>query len=216
MSIQRRILVVEDEPLLRNLLVSLLKASQFDAHSAANAAEAIKLAKKIDPDLALVDIDLGDGPNGINFSKILTDTNPGVAVVFLTHIADPRLLGISDNEMPKNYAYLLKSKMEDPGVLVSVIESALRDEVTREQQDNRQPNHPFTKLSKSQLDVLRLLAAGLSATQIAERRGTSARAVRNIITRACLAAGIEHDSEANARLLAVREYIRFAGIPSDG
>ena len=182
--------------------------------SAANVAEARKVANDADPDLALIDIDLGDGPNGIDLAKILEDSDKGIAIVFLTHIADPRLLGISKSQMPKNYAYLLKSKMSDPKSLVQVIEKVLRDEVSPSIQENLNPNHPFTTLSRPQLEVLKLLATGLTATQIAEQRGTTPRAVRNIISRACIAAGIDATDSVNNRLLAIREYIRFAGIPS--
>jgi DNA-binding NarL/FixJ family response regulator len=215
MEIQRTVMVVEDEPLLRKLLVDLLTNAAFNTCAAASAAEARKVAKLNDPDLALLDIDLGDGPNGIDLAKILSDSNQGVAIVFLTHLADPRLLGVSKAQMPKNYAYLLKSKMNDPEALIAVIEKVLRDEVSPQLQDNLTPQHPFTALSKSQLEVLRLLASGLTATQIAERRGTTARAVRNIINRACLAAGLASEEDNNSRLMAIREYIRFAGIPSD-
>lgn len=208
-------MVVEDEPLLRKLLVDLLTSAGFKTCAAASAAEARKVAKLNDPDLALLDIDLGDGPNGIDLAKILSDSNQGVAIVFLTHLADPRLLGVSKTQMPKNYAYLLKSKINEPEALIEVIEKVLRDEVTPQLQENLTPDHPFTSLSKSQLEVLRLLASGLSATQIAERRGTTARAVRNIINRACLAAGLASEEDNNSRLMAIREYIRFAGIPSD-
>jgi DNA-binding NarL/FixJ family response regulator len=215
MDIQRRVMVVEDEPLLRKLLVDLLTSAGFNTLAAASAAEARKVAKGHDPDLALLDIDLGDGPNGIDLAKILTESNPGVAIVFLTHLADPRLLGVTKAQMPKNYAYLLKSRVNEPDALVAVIEKVLRDEVTPQLQENLTPDHPFTTLSKSQLEVLRLLASGLTATQIAERRGTTARAVRNIINRACHAAGLDSDDDSNSRLMAIREYIRFAGIPSD-
>jgi DNA-binding NarL/FixJ family response regulator len=214
MDIQRTVLVVEDEPLLRQLLAERLSVAGFNVASAANVAEARKVANDADPDLALIDIDLGDGPNGIDLAKILEDSDKGIAIVFLTHIADPRLLGISKNQMPKNYAYLLKSKMSDPKSLVQVIEKVLRDEVSPSIQENLNPNHPFTTLSRPQLEVLKLLATGLTATQIAEQRGTTPRAVRNIISRACTAAGIDATDSVNNRLLAIREYIRFAGIPS--
>lgn len=209
-------MVVEDEPLLRQLLVDLLTKSGFSVSSASSVAQARKVAWASDPDIALIDIDLGDGPNGIDLSNILIESNKGVAIVFLTHLADPKLIGISKRQMPRNYAYLLKSRVAEPEALVSVIEKALREELDQDLQENLRPEHPFTGLSKAQLEVLRLLASGLSATQIAERRGTSARAVRNIVTRACVAAGIDSSKESNARLVAIREYIRFAGLPSDG
>ncbi|MEY4981097.1 MAG: hypothetical protein RL174_435, partial [Actinomycetota bacterium] len=54
----RKILVVEDEPLVRSLIASKLTADGFWVASAATAAEARRLAESTEPDLALLDIEL--------------------------------------------------------------------------------------------------------------------------------------------------------------
>jgi DNA-binding NarL/FixJ family response regulator len=59
-----------------------------------------------------------------------------------------------------------------------------------------------------------MLAEGKSNQQIAAARGTTLRAVENLVTRAITAAGIDAESKTSARVIAVREFIRIAGLPS--
>ncbi len=70
-KVERKILVVEDESLLRNLIANLLESEGFLVQSAGSAVEAKRVAKLFDPDLALLDIELGDGPNGLDLAESL-------------------------------------------------------------------------------------------------------------------------------------------------
>jgi DNA-binding NarL/FixJ family response regulator len=214
MDIPRRVLLVEDEPLLRELLAEMLVREGFETHTAANTVDARRVAEEIDPDVALLDIELGPGPNGLDLANILEQLYPGVAIVFLTHLPEPGLIGFPTANLPKSFAYIDKSRITNSHTLVEAIESALRDEVPLKHQDHLTAEHPFADLSKSQIQVLKLLASGLSVAQIAELRGTTARAVRNVIARAILACGITATDESQSRALVVREYIRYAGIQS--
>jgi DNA-binding NarL/FixJ family response regulator len=211
MSIQRSILVVEDDPLLRSLLASKLAADGFMVATAANAAEAKTQAKKVDPDLAVLDIELGDGPNGLELSQMLSAMNQGIAFVFLTNLPEPKLIGLDSKKIPKSAAYLQKGRMLDPKLLSEAIEAALREKVGSEFRHDKTAKHQFSALSRSQLEVMRLLASGLSPNQIAEQRGTTVRAVRNLLARALQAAGLSENLEGNARAIAIREYLKVAG-----
>jgi DNA-binding NarL/FixJ family response regulator len=115
--------------------------------------------------------------------------------------------------MPKNVAYLLKQRLADPNLLKDAIEAALRENVGLEFRDDLKPTHPLVNVSRTQLDVLRMIAKGYSNQQIAEARGTTLRAVENLVNRAIAAAGIDVKSKTSARVIAVREFIRVAGLP---
>lgn len=211
MAIQRSILVVEDDPLLRNLLASKLAAEGFLVATAANASEAKSQAKKVDPDLAVLDIELGDGPSGLELARILSSQQSGIAFVFLTNLPEPKLLGFDSKEIPKSAAYLQKGRMLDPKLLGDAIEAALREKVGAEFRHDKTANHAFSSLSRSQLAVMRSLAQGLSPNQIAEQRGTTVRAVRNLLARALQSAGLGDHPEGNARAIAIREFLKVAG-----
>jgi len=212
-TFDRKVLVVEDESLLRGLIMTALESDGFVVRGAANAAEARSIADDFDPDVALLDIELGNGPSGIDLSMVLRKTNPEIALVFLTHIPEPRVVGIDNKAIPRNAAYLVKDRVAEPGMVKSAIEAALRDRVGREFRDDKR-THQLSEVSRSQLEVLKLVALGRSNTEIAESRGTTVRAVENLVKRALEAAGI-NSGEGNTRVVAAREFIKVAGLPHD-
>lgn len=215
MTISRSVLVVEDEALIRNLIASQLRNEGFEVHTASSAAEARKVAETSDPDLALLDIELGFGPTGIDLATILRKQDPGIAIVFLTHLPEPKLVGIDNRTVPKNAAYLVKDRISDPGELTRAIEAALRDRVTDDMRVFKNASSRFSKVSRSQLQVIQAIAEGASNQDIAEQRGTTVRAVENLIKRAFESAGLltadNLDSRVNLRVAVAKEYLRAIG-----
>jgi DNA-binding NarL/FixJ family response regulator len=209
---QRSVLVVEDEPFIRALVAEKLRNDGFRVHTADSAREARRITDAEDIDVVVLDIDLGDGPNGLDFAVAMDKLHPAMALVFLTHIAEPKMLGLDVKSVPKHAAYLLKSRVSDPGVLNQAIEAALREKVGPEFRDDLSPSHALMNVSKTQFEVLRMIAKGYSNQQIAAERGTSLRAVENLVNRAVASAGIDVKSKTSARVIAVREFIKAAGL----
>ena len=208
-----QVLIVEDEPLVRGLLASTLEAEGFELRKAANASEARQVCEGFSPDVAILDIELGEGPSGIDLSHILRMQFPKVGLVFLTHIPEPRVIGIENRNIPKNAAYLRKDSLADTGVIRQAIEAVARDRVVKHFRDDKTKEHKLTNVSRSQLDVLRMVALGLSNHEIAAQRGTTVRAVEHLVKRAFAAAGVETDAPGNARVAAARRFISVAGMP---
>ena len=77
----RRVLIVEDEPLIRMLVLSLLESGGFTAMGAGTASEAINALAGFDPDALLVDLDLGEGPGGVEVLTYAERTTPWVALL---------------------------------------------------------------------------------------------------------------------------------------
>lgn len=209
-----RVLVVEDEQLLRGLIVAQLRTAGFTVADAGGASEARSLAKTFEPDFAVLDIDLGGGPSGLVVAEALSNEFPQLGIVFLTHIAEPRLLGFDNRSIPRHAAYLLKDRVADPQVLINALRAVAKRKVTPDLRDDRNPDHALAGVSNSQLEVLRLIAQGLSNHEIAALRQTTVRAVENLINRALGAAGLDTVEGGNARVMAAREFIRVAGIPA--
>lgn len=86
MSVEQplKVLIVEDEVLLAVELEYLVCAvgAQAVGH-AMTSPEAIELAEKTRPDLALVDVHLADGPTGVDAARRMTD-HCGAIVLFIT------------------------------------------------------------------------------------------------------------------------------------
>jgi DNA-binding NarL/FixJ family response regulator len=97
--------------------------------------------------------------------------------------------------------------------LNQAIEAALRDKVGEEFRDDLKPSHSLVNVSRTQFEVLRMIAKGYSNQQIAQERGTTLRAVENLVNRAVAAAGIDVESKTSARVIAVREFVKAAGLP---
>ncbi|CAB4972234.1 MAG: hypothetical protein F2840_17250 [Actinobacteria bacterium] len=71
----------------------------------------------------------------------------------------------------------------------------------------------MSRLSRTQVDVLRMVALGMSDEQIAHERGTTARAARDVLARAMAVIGATDTGEGSTRVAAARQYIRAAGLP---
>lgn len=208
----RKVLVVEDDALLRSLIASNLVADGFIVEATDSAAGARKIADDFDPDVALLDIELGNGPTGIDLALVLRKNMPEIALVFLTHIPEPRVVGVDNRKIPKNAAYLSKDRITDPKMLSQAIDAALRGRAGRDFRDDKR-DYPLAELSRSQLAVLQMVALGMSNSEIAKDRDTTVRAVENLVKRAFQAAGIDTEAGGNPRVIAAREYIRIAGLP---
>lgn len=213
MSFPRTVLVVEDDPLLRELLVAALQQRSFGVVAAASAAEAREMFHANDPDGMLLDVDLGTGPNGFDLAETLLTAAPGAGVVFLTNLPDPRFAGRSGNELPAGIAYLRKSAVHDIDLLVRTLDAAMRGQVDASMRHDRQADRPFAELTRRQIEVLNLVATGRTNAQIAEARGTSVKAVEETITRAFTAMGIQAKTDGNLRVTAVRQLLDIIARP---
>jgi len=56
MSTKKSILIVDDEPDVLAYLTAVLKAKDFDIHTADNTEEGLRIAEKVKPDLVCLDI----------------------------------------------------------------------------------------------------------------------------------------------------------------
>ncbi len=84
MSEPLRVLLVEDEALLLMQLEMTIEAEGHDIVGTAMASgEAIALAQNLDPDIAFIDLQLLDGPTGLDVAQILRRSNRTV-IVFIT------------------------------------------------------------------------------------------------------------------------------------
>lgn len=212
MTFGLKILAVDDEPLVLTLLSETLKAQGYEVTTANDAASAKRACTNFDPDLAILDVDLGSGPDGFDLATSLRHASPTLAIIFLTNVAEPRLAGKSVKSLPAGYGYLLKSKLGDTKLLNAAIIGVARG-AGKEFRENFDSNHALGKLSRSQLQVVQLLAMGKSNEEIAQIRNTTIRAVRLILVRAFKVMGIPEQGGPERRVQAAIQYLKAAGFP---
>jgi len=82
-SPEARLVVVDDEPNIRELLATSLRFAGFEVHAAADGASALRLVRQVDPDLVVLDVMLPD-MDGFTLTRRLREKGQHVPVVFLT------------------------------------------------------------------------------------------------------------------------------------
>ncbi|MFM2030929.1 MAG: hypothetical protein RI927_549 [Actinomycetota bacterium] len=78
-----KVLIVDDEPNIRDLLSTSLRFAGFSVHAVANGADAVHAAEKGEPDIILLDVMLPD-MNGFSVTKKLRSMGINAPVLFLT------------------------------------------------------------------------------------------------------------------------------------
>ena len=185
-----RVLIVDDHPLTRDALATLLAGSDFDVvGQASDGQEAIEVAATLRPQLVLLDLSM-PGLDGLSALPGLREAVPDAEVIVLT------ASGTEDNLLAAIRAgaagYLLKSEPPDRivGFLRGVVrgEAALSGEVARSLLDQVReggyrnggvPDDIAGALSAREVEVLLLLDEHLGTDDIAKRLFISEHTVRS-------------------------------------
>lgn len=208
----RRILVVDDEPIVTALLSSVLMSAGFEVDIANDSLAASEMIDSSDPDAVLLDIHLGDGPSGFDLGHAIAARRPDIAVIYLSRFANPRSAGSGRDDLPAGSGYLHKDRIDDVTYLVDSIDAVLRGhpELARHRFE---PHDSLSQLSPKHLRVLRLLATGYTNDHIAQVHSVASGTVERWNNEIFEILGVPQDGTVNRRVEAVRRYIASAGIP---
>lgn len=207
----RKLLVVEDEPLMASLLAESLTAANFNVETAPDAAKARKVIDRFDPDILLLDISLGDGPSGVHLAHAVHETRPDIAILILTKHPDAKSATADGLDLPPNVGFLRKHLVNDMSYLLNAIEKVLTDRHSEVRQD--QPvTSPIAQLSSQAIKVLALVAKGYNNTEIALRMDLSIKSVERWIETIYRELNIDSKGAINPRVEAARQYYLIAGI----
>ena len=113
------ILVVDDEPLQRDILKTILEDSGYETHTASSGEEAVKIAKTFSPDIILTDLKLGE-MNGVELLSEAQKEQIAPAVIIMTAYGTVS----SAVEAMKKGAFDYMTKPLDKDVLLITIERA--------------------------------------------------------------------------------------------
>jgi DNA-binding NarL/FixJ family response regulator len=210
-----RVVLADDDVLLREGLASLLDRSGFDVvGQAGSGTELLALARSARPELAITDIRMppGHATEGLQAAKVIREELPGTGVVVLSaHVeVDEAMELLAGGE---RLGYLLKSRVTNVGEFIdtvgritagaSVVDPSLVQELVRA----RRRQDPLDVLSPREREVLALMAEGASNAGIAQRifvaEGTVEKHVRSILIKLALP---ESDTE-HRRVLAVLRFL---------
>jgi DNA-binding NarL/FixJ family response regulator len=190
---QTRVVLADDDVLLREGMASLLELSGFRVEGrAGDAPELIALVREHHPDLAIVDIRMPPDhqTEGLEAARVIREEFPQIAILVLSVHADVEhameLLASG-----QGIGYLLKSRITDVDEFIdalnrvarggSVVDPALVQELVAA----RHRNDPLDALSPREREVLALMAEGRSNSGIAHRlwvtEGTVEKHVSSIL-----------------------------------
>lgn len=176
-----RILVVDDHPIVRSGIRALLESEPTFSvvGEAEDGAEAVRLAGDLAPDVVLMDLQM-PGVNGIEATRRITAMSEAPKVVVLTTFdTDADIVRALDAGAA---GFLLKDAPLDDltGAIVSAAsgETVLAPAVTSRLVD-RMRRRGGTTLSKREVEVLELVAEGLSNKEVAHRLHLSEATVKS-------------------------------------
>jgi two-component system, NarL family, response regulator DevR len=201
-----RVFLLDDHELVRRGIRDLLWAEDDLAvvGDASSAGEALERIPQTHPDVAILDVRLGEG-SGIEVCREIRSAHPEVACVMLTSFADDEALFASI--MAGASGYVLKQIRGSD--LVSAIrrvaggESLLDPLVTaRVLERLRHPRpeepDPLASLSAQERRILDLIAEGKTNRQIGEAMFLAEKTVKNYVSHLLAKLGMQRRTEAAA------------------
>lgn len=207
------LLVVDDDHFTASLLAgSLSSVGWVVIGPAGDAAEALALVERgAQPSAALLDLDLGGGPDGIDLALSLRNRFPDIGIVLLTAYRSPRMFRSDPYHVPVGVRLVSKADVKDPALL----DAELRAAIVAPHAVNPGLLSPVVtadgvRLTDRQIAIMRLVADGLSNAAIAIRLDIAEPSVEKAIARLIRRLGLSSESGANPRVVLARAYDRIA------
>jgi DNA-binding NarL/FixJ family response regulator len=190
-----RVVVADDDVLLREGLASLLDRSGFEVvGQAGDGVELLALVRSTEPEVVIVDIRMPPthSTEGLDASVIIREERPETAIVVLSaHVEVDEAMELLAGG--QRLGYLLKSRVTDVGEFIETVEritagaSVVDPSLVQELVKARRRRDPLDVLSPREREVLGLMAEGSSnagiARQIFVSEGTVEKHVRSILNK---------------------------------
>lgn len=187
-----RILIADDHTMVRQGLSQICdtEPDMQVVGQAANGQAACELAISVQPDVVVMDINMPE-MDGVQATQQLTAINPDIGVIILTMYRQDQYVFEAIKAGAR--AYLLKDAGSDDLLrairLIAAGEALLDPAIAkkmisefRQLQAQADPSTPATTLLEQELKILRLVAQGLSNTEIGQDLNLSEKTIRNRLT----------------------------------
>ena len=219
MSDPVRVVIGEDDVLLREGIASLLTGAGFEVVAQAGDAEVLlrrALAHK--PDVAIVDIQMppGHSDDGLRAAVELRRQRPETGVLVLSQYCEEGLAADLIGDRAEGVGYLLKERVGDVEAFIDAVRrvatggSALDPEVVARMLGRREAQGPLAALTPREREVLAAMAEGKSNQGIAESQFVTGAAVEKHVTSIFYKLGLGPTASEHRRVTAVLTYLRNA------
>jgi DNA-binding NarL/FixJ family response regulator len=210
-----RVVLADDDVLLREGLASLLERAGFDVIGrCGDASELIALVREQRPELAIVDIRMppNHATEGLEAARVIREDVPETAILVLSaHVEVEHAMDILGGG--ERTGYLLKSRVTDVDDFVETLErivkgaSVVDPALVHELVAARRVNDPLEDLSPRELEVLALMAEGRSNAGIARQLWVAEGTVEKHVHSILLKLRLPETEDDHRRVLAVVTYL---------
>ena len=186
---------------------------------ASNKLIAENTFRSLQPEILIIDLIFARADAIISdFRK----TNPNLGIVLMTACPDLRFLGVSEKSLPKGVQIVLKKSVADLAVMSFALSQSLE---TSSMNSSAQWVRVHASLHENafqtvlsdftdiQVATLRLVAQGLSNSEIAKVRFVSEKSVEQIVARIAQHLKVLPDRSRNLRVVITGEYFKWIGAP---
>jgi DNA-binding NarL/FixJ family response regulator len=215
--VSTRVIVGEDQPLVRAGIVHVLEDGGFDVvATAGDAADLVGKALVHHPDVVVTDIQMPPdrSDDGLRAALKIRAAQPDVAVLVLSQFLEDRYVFDLVADGAQGVGYLLKEKVGDLRTFTDAVRrvaeggSALDPDVVARIVGRRRRDSPLDRLTAREREVLALIAEGLSNAGVAERLVVTVSAVERHVTSIFDKLGLPPTPDQHRRVLAVLTYLR--------
>lgn len=188
---------------------------------ASNQLIAENTFRSLQPEVLIIDL-IFASTGAVGIIDELRKINPKLGVVLVTACPDLRLMGVSEKTLPCGVQIVLKRSVADLAVLSFALAQSLESSSMNSSAQwvrahaSLHENAFLTVLSDFtdiQVATLRLVAQGLSNSEIAKVRFVSEKSVEQIVARIAQHLKVTPDRSKNLRVVITGEYFKWIGAP---
>jgi DNA-binding NarL/FixJ family response regulator len=211
-----RIVIAEDLALLRDGLIRLLEAHDFEVVEAVDNGPSLLRALTVQrPDVAVVDVRLPPSftDEGLRAAIEARRRVPRLPVLVLSQYVEPLYARELLSDRGGGVGYLLKDRIANIGQFLDAVRrvaaggTAMDPEVIRELLNKRSRSGPLQRLTPREREVLGLMAEGRSNAAIASRLFVTEKAVSKHTNSIFSKLDLRASDDDNRRVLAVLAYL---------
>ncbi len=212
-----RVVVGEDEPLVREGIVRVLEGAEFEVVGVAgDAPDLIRKTNAHKPDVVVTDIQMPPDrtDDGLRAAIQIRQTRPEIGVVVLSQFLADRYPLELVGDRAEGVGYLLKERVGDLKLFADSVRrvaaggTALDPQVVQRMVGRRRADSPLDELTPRERAVMVLMAEGRSNAGIAAELIVTVPAVERHVTNIFDKLGLRQAPEDHRRVLAVLEYLK--------
>ena len=214
-----RVVIADDEVLLRDGLDRLLTEAGFDVVGKAGTAGELRREVELGrPDVAIVDIKMPPThtDEGLVAAREIRASHPDVGVLVLSHYLESHYAMRLLEQHPGGVGYLLKERVSGVGVLADALDRVHEGEcvvdptIVSRLLRRARPASALGQLTGREREVLALMAEGRSNKGICERLFLGPKTVEGHVRNIFAKLGVGESADDHRRVLAVLSYLRSA------